>query len=238
MAAELNKIPGIGRRFTNQQLAVAIGRAVEGEADVARATQQLRRFLADKKINLTAEQEAKVFAAAFQDTRLAGKDLTPHLVKPPPPPQQIPPGVDPTAGWTWGQWNALPNRGTEKNPMRIILDRNGNQVRIYGKLQGSSDTPGHWEAMRNQAIRLADSGEYSEIHFQRGWGTVSGEVGARNDLLPDVLAVRRNGGIVDSWEAISKTDDPGVLRGRLRAGRKSLPKQRRGEINLLDPEPE
>jgi hypothetical protein len=243
MAEALNEIPTVTRRFTQQQLSTVIGRALEGEADVAAATRRLRGFLADNGIHLTAEQEARVFGAALRDTRLAGADLTRHLVRPPAPPPQIPPGVDPAAGWTWDRWNAIPNQGTAQNPIRIILDRNGQPVRIYGKLEGSSTTRGHFEAMRNQAIRLAESGEYAEIHFQHGWGTASGEASATNRLTPDVLGVRRTNvsrpAQVDGWEVWSNTDlSRSVdLNGKLTRGRASLPEGRRGTIEVIDPEP-
>jgi hypothetical protein len=237
---ELGKaLRALGFNIRDTQLAPLLGRALEGNASLGEVIRRLRSYLAGKGINLTAEQEATVFREALLGTKYEGKDLTPHLRKPPAPPRQIPEGVDPAAGWTWERWEEEhPNVGTKDNPVRIYTDKNGKEVRIYGKLDSSSKTPGHAEAMRNQAIRLAQSGEYSEIHFQHGWGTASGEKGATNKLFPDIIGVKRNGK-VDAWEVWSDTDIKNKvdLDGRLDKGRKTLPEERQGDIFVIDPEP-
>jgi hypothetical protein len=60
-------------------------------------------------------------------------------------------------------------------------------------------------------------------------------VGTSGDI-PDVIGVRRNG-TVDAWEVQSKTDNPQELQRRLVAGRNSLPPERQGTIQVIQPEP-
>jgi hypothetical protein len=92
--------------------------------------------------------------------------------------------------------------------------------------------------MNRQVERMVESGEYEAIYLQRSWKTATGEIEA-SPLQPDVIGVRRNGGVVDAWEVRSKTDvSRNVdLKGRLEKGMKSLPKERRGEPYVLDPVP-
>jgi RHS repeat-associated protein len=128
-------------------------------------------------------------------------------------------------------------RGLGGEVYRVLRDPKGREVKIYGHERSSSKTPGHPEAIIHQAERMVESGEYKEIYLQRAWNTATGEAGA-SELRPDVIGVRWNGK-VDAWEVWSKTDISRNidLKGRLQEGRKSLPKGRRGSLEVLDPEP-
>jgi hypothetical protein len=119
---------------------------------------------------------------------------------------------------------------------RTVTAPNGRTVTVWGQAEAaSSTTPGHAEAMNNLVNRLAATGEYEYITLQRSWRTATGRAGDSRSI-PDVIGVRRNG-TVDAWEVRSATDDPIVLRDRLRSGMDCLPPERRGTIEVLPPEP-
>lgn len=117
---------------------------------------------------------------------------------------------------------------------KAVADKDGNPVIIYGQAEKSSSTTvGHAEAMNKLANKLAQSGDYEYITLQRSWRTATGRVGTSGSI-PDVIGVRRDGR-VDAWEVQSKTDDPSVLRERLRSGLNSLPIEKQGQIQVIPP---
>jgi hypothetical protein len=119
---------------------------------------------------------------------------------------------------------------------RTVTAANGRTLTVWGQAEhAASTTPGHAEAMNNLVNRLAASGEYEYVTIQRSWRTATGRVGTSRDI-PDVIGVRRNG-VVDAWEVRSRTDVPRELLDRLNRGRQSLPPERRGGIEVIEPEP-
>src|SRR5262249_2552220 len=88
---------------------------------------------------------------------------------------------------------------------RGLDDPMGREVKVYGQGdRGGATTPGHAEAMNNQAERMAESGLYVRIYLQRSWRTATGEARA-SSLIPDVIGIRRDGS-VDAFEVPSITD--------------------------------
>ena len=119
---------------------------------------------------------------------------------------------------------------------RTVTAPNGRTLTVYGQAERTaSTTPGHTEAMNNLVIRLAATGEYEYACIQRSWRTATGRVGTSRDI-PDVIGVRRDGR-VDAWEVRSRTDLQQDLLDRLNRGRQSLPPERRGTVQVLEPEP-
>jgi hypothetical protein len=119
---------------------------------------------------------------------------------------------------------------------RTVTAPNGRTLTVWGQAEhAASTTPGHAEAMNNLVNRLAATGEYEYVCIQRSWRTATNRVGPSRSI-PDVIGVRRNG-VVDAWEVQSATDIPDVLRQRLRDGMNTLPPARRGNIDVLPPEP-
>ncbi|MEI9983504.1 MAG: hypothetical protein WDN69_10030 [Aliidongia sp.] len=97
----------------------------------------------------------------------------------------------------------VPRRGMTS---RVVFDRNGRPVTIYGQAErSSSKTDGHAEAMNDLAEALARSGNYEYITIQRSLRTATGRVGTSRNI-PDVIGVRRNG-LVDQFEIRSNTDN-------------------------------
>jgi intein/homing endonuclease len=223
-------IEALGAKLTSNQVRAILAAALRDDANAATAVARLRVSLVGQGVALTPANEEAVFNAALKGTRLDGANVTPYLLPPPPP--------APAGGMTIAEFNALPVQGTGKNACRVLAAANGKEVLIYGGLRGSSTTPGHYEAMLNQAVRLAETGKYSKISLQSGWGTATGELDATNKLLPDIIAVQKNG-VVDAWEVWSDTDilKKVDLRGKLKEGMDSLPLGRRGIFDVLDPEP-
>ncbi len=129
--------------------------------------------------------------------------------------------------------NVVPRPGMTS---RTVTAPNGRTLTVWGQAEAaSSTTPGHAEAMNNLATQLAATGEYEYVTIQRSWRTATGRVG-NSRSIPDVVGVRRNG-VVDAWEVQSATDVEAVLRQRLRNGMNTLPPARRGQINVIPPEP-
>ena len=118
---------------------------------------------------------------------------------------------------------------------RVVQDKNGREVTIWGQSSSSSKTAGHDIAIDNQAARMAESGAYEYITLQRNWRTATGRVG-KNRNIPDLIGVRRDGR-VDAVEVRSDSDTAAALRRRLQIGLNSLPKSRRGRIQVIQPEP-
>jgi hypothetical protein len=127
---------------------------------------------------------------------------------------------------------------TDVNGAQVII--NGKPVMVYGQaFDGSSTTPGHGQAMVNLVQRLAPTGDYEYFTLQRSWRTATGRVGTSFDI-PDVIGVRRDG-TVDAWEVWSNSQNTpsGLveLRQKLARGQNSLPTGRRGQIDVIAPEP-
>jgi hypothetical protein len=82
---------------------------------------------------------------------------------------------------------------------------------------------------------MAQSGEYEYITMQRSWRTATNRVG-QSKWQPDVIGVRRDGK-VDAFEVRSDSQTRQELIDKLRAGRKSLPSERHGRIDVIEAEP-
>jgi hypothetical protein len=75
----------------------------------------------------------------------------------------------------------------------LVTAENGNALIVWGQAEASSSTTaGHADAMRNLVMRLAETGEYDFVTLQRAWRTATGRL-AESGLIPDVIAVRKNG---------------------------------------------
>ncbi len=118
-------------------------------------------------------------------------------------------------------------------PMRILKDKQGNPVKLWGKEKSTSKTPGHDMTIAAEAVEMARSGKYEYITMQRSWRTATGRVGT-SSKIPDIIGVRYDGK-VDAVEVQSRTDSEGDLRKRLRLGMATLPPERRGEYNVIQP---
>ena len=77
-----------------------------------------------------------------------------------------------------------------------------NGVPIYGSAQ-KTQTNGHWVRSMREAIEMARSGQYREIHLNRDWGSFTG--GRVTGRKPDVAGVRKSGEI-DVVEVPSRSD--------------------------------
>jgi len=114
-----------------------------------------------------------------------------------------------------------------------VTDVKGRPVKIYGQSSSSSTTPGHDTTMLEYARALAKTGDYEYLTLQRSWRTATGRVGTSR-AIPDVIGVQRTG-VVDAWEVESLTDNQQALRSRLQTGQSSLPLQRQGTIDIIQP---
>src|SRR5262249_32672074 len=119
--------------------------------------------------------------------------------------------------------------------IQTVKDKHGRSVNIYGQCSSSSRTPGHAEAIEALAKKLAESGEYEYVTMQRSWRTATGREGTSSNV-PDVIGVRRDGR-VDAWEVRSNSQTRGDLLDRLGEGRNTLPPERQGTIDVIEPKP-
>ena len=116
---------------------------------------------------------------------------------------------------------------------RVVNDRHGRAVTIYGQNKSASRTPGHDELIEAEALRMAETGEYEYITMQRAWRTATGRQ-VKSRRIPDIIGVRRNGKI-DAVEVKSATDEYKVLKRRLDEVMKTIPDERRGGHKILEP---
>lgn len=133
------------------------------------------------------------------------------------------------------------------NPVRDsngqpIINKNGNEVKIYGQTGSSSETDGHVEAMVNQVARAAATGDYAYFTYQRSLWTATGRIlgQKRTGRRPDIIGVRVDGRI-DIWEVRSQTQGEGSALGReleeqTRSLLNSLPLERQGTAQVIPPE--
>ena len=128
--------------------------------------------------------------------------------------------------------SVVPRKGMDQ---RVVQDRNGQAVTLYGQNKSASRTAGHDELIEAEALRMAESGEYEYITMQRSWRTATGRE-VRSRRIPDIIGVRRNGKI-DAVEIKSASDQPDALMQRLNEVMNALPDGRRGKPKILDPNP-
>ena len=119
--------------------------------------------------------------------------------------------------------------------VETLTDIHGNQVEIWGQPRSSSTTPGHAETIKARAEALARTGKYEYITMQRSWRTATGRV-SKSRKMPDIIGVRRDGK-VDAYEVMSRTDKKPVLMQRLEEVMRSLPAERQGDYDVIDPDP-
>ncbi|MCI8562936.1 MAG: hypothetical protein HFH69_05395 [Lachnospiraceae bacterium] len=90
-------------------------------------------------------------------------------------------------------------------------------------------TEGHWEAITEEVETMKDSGQYSKIYVNKG---LSHEIpGATPNRRPDIMAVRRDNGLIDQVEVPSKTDTTDALIERMRDNQRIMG-DRAGSIKI------
>jgi RHS repeat-associated protein len=120
----------------------------------------------------------------------------------------------------------------------LVWDHQGYKTILYGQAQSSSKTPGHKEAIIDQANKMSESGEYLYILIQRSWRTALDHT-YNNPLfrkIPDIIGIRKDGRI-DAFEVKSNTDKTEVLQNRLKQSMEALPEEMQGEYDVLLPTP-
>lgn len=110
-----------------------------------------------------------------------------------------------------------------KHPQGLVV--------LIGKAQ-KTGTDGHDEQILKRVEKLIATGEYEYITLDLAWRTATGRA-SQSKLRPDIVGLRRDGK-VDAWEIASQTDNVKDLRNRLKAGRESLPPDRRGTIDVIE----
>jgi hypothetical protein len=127
---------------------------------------------------------------------------------------------------------AASRREKEQRPLRVVTDKNGRKVGIYGKPQ-EDVTDLHNKSVMKLAEDLAATGRYEYVTVNRGWKYSTDKGTSKR---PDVIAVRRDGK-VDAWEIESPTDNPYLLHDRVTGedGMRSIPEGRRGIAGVYRP---
>jgi hypothetical protein len=132
-----------------------------------------------------------------------------------------------------GVMSVVPRPGMD---VREIAASNGRLVKVYGQEFSSSTTNGHAAAIVRKATEMAKSGDYEYVLMQRSWRTATNRAADGSDgrLIPDVIGVRTNGK-VDAFEVMSRNDLRDTLLAKLNRGMNSLPLDRQGNIDVIQP---
>lgn len=130
-------------------------------------------------------------------------------------------------------------RTTGKSYPELINKNLGKRVKINDtevelpSKPHKNGTEGHWEAIVDDVVDSAQSGDYTKIYANKGLSKEVSLQGIEPNRRPDVMKVRKDG-MIDQVEVPSKTDDVFDLMDRMKDNQRILG-DRAGDTKIIYP---